>query len=301
MAPAPAPAAIAFRHTTSSSSSTPQHARCNGPPSIAASASTKYPATEEEAREHVCLLVASSPRRGRHLHLYPTFDDGELITGRWLGTGGFSNVEELRAFNIQPAALERNNGPDSSVFWSTNSSGQINLSDATIAEGRDEDKNDSSETSGASNHNSEVIESVHSQSTPAVDVLEYETTSDVDDALSGDNHDTPRGGRLVGGRAAGSSAEPTRDSRCSPASPSLSRKKARFPGPTSSPQQAEEQLCRKFLVHHCTRESGDTRYAIKRLRREILHDPKRFPVGAMDLAVEAFFLADLQHPNVCDC
>ena len=43
---------------------------------------------------------------------------------------------------------------------------------------------------------------------------------------------------------------------------------------------------------------GDSRYAVKFLRREVMHEPRRYRIGAADLVVEAKFLSCLEHPNI---
>jgi hypothetical protein len=43
---------------------------------------------------------------------------------------------------------------------------------------------------------------------------------------------------------------------------------------------------------------GDSRYAVKFLRREVMHEPRRYRIGAADLVVEAKFLSCLDHPNI---
>jgi serine/threonine protein kinase len=75
---------------------------------------------------------------------------------------------------------------------------------------------------------------------------------------------------------------------------------------------------RRFLAAHCTRENGDARYAVKRVRRsgkeeeegegEGAHKQgdggsgdarrRRERVGMLDLATEAQFLRGLEHPNI---
>ena len=67
---------------------------------------------------------------------------------------------------------------------------------------------------------------------------------------------------------------------------------------SSAPLDQNEEMCRQFLITNCLRGPGEARYAIKHLRKEIACDPNQYPSGAMDLAIEALFLADLQHPNI---
>jgi serine/threonine protein kinase len=57
---------------------------------------------------------------------------------------------------------------------------------------------------------------------------------------------------------------------------------------------------KKFIAEHCIRESGDSRYALKKVRTDILRSNLQTAVeGLSDIAVEARFLASLnQHPNV---
>lgn len=44
--------------------------------------------------------------------------------------------------------------------------------------------------------------------------------------------------------------------------------------------------------------NGDARYAVKFLRRDVMHEPRRYRIGAADLVVEAKFLSCLEHPNI---
>jgi serine/threonine protein kinase len=55
---------------------------------------------------------------------------------------------------------------------------------------------------------------------------------------------------------------------------------------------------REFIAAHCTRPSGDARYAIKKHRRDVLKDPERCWEGIVDLVVETRFLINLEHPNI---
>eukprot|EP00550_Attheya_septentrionalis_P004324 CAMPEP_0198279840 /NCGR_PEP_ID=MMETSP1449-20131203/58_1 /TAXON_ID=420275 /ORGANISM="Attheya septentrionalis, Strain CCMP2084" /LENGTH=232 /DNA_ID=CAMNT_0043975065 /DNA_START=112 /DNA_END=807 /DNA_ORIENTATION=+ len=56
---------------------------------------------------------------------------------------------------------------------------------------------------------------------------------------------------------------------------------------------------REFVVKFCHRETtGEARYAIKILRKEIVEDPQMFIRGLIDLAMEANFLSNLEHPNI---
>jgi len=55
---------------------------------------------------------------------------------------------------------------------------------------------------------------------------------------------------------------------------------------------------RKFIAEHCHRRSGDARYAIKMLRKDILQNEDRIILGLCDLAIETRFLANLEHPNI---
>ena len=61
---------------------------------------------------------------------------------------------------------------------------------------------------------------------------------------------------------------------------------------------------REFLQRHCIRdaksrnEPSTPRYAIKRLRADVMEDDDMYQMGAADLVVEARFLACLEHPNI---
>ena len=58
---------------------------------------------------------------------------------------------------------------------------------------------------------------------------------------------------------------------------------------------------REFIMNHCYRESGDARYAIKYLRKELIKDPKVLIQSMADLNLETRFLSHLTanpHPNL---
>lgn len=57
---------------------------------------------------------------------------------------------------------------------------------------------------------------------------------------------------------------------------------------------------RSFMAQHCYRFSGDTRYAIKMVRRDVFDSGAQSNIiaGVCDLAVETIFLSSLEHPNI---
>mmetsp|Transcript_24069 Transcript_24069/g.37107 ORF Transcript_24069/g.37107 Transcript_24069/m.37107 type:complete len:441 (+) Transcript_24069:140-1462(+) len=55
---------------------------------------------------------------------------------------------------------------------------------------------------------------------------------------------------------------------------------------------------REFISDHCIRDTGETRYACKKLSDDILNDPHRFIQGMMDMGVETYFLSVVSHPNI---
>lgn len=60
------------------------------------------------------------------------------------------------------------------------------------------------------------------------------------------------------------------------------------------------QESRAFIAQHCFRSSGDSRYAIKMVRRDVFQsdDHSNVIAGLCDLAVETVFLSSLEHPNI---
>jgi hypothetical protein len=60
----------------------------------------------------------------------------------------------------------------------------------------------------------------------------------------------------------------------------------------------DDKESRKFIADHCSRYSGDARYAIKMLRKDTLGSESRIILGLCDLAIETRFLANLEHPNI---
>jgi serine/threonine protein kinase len=56
---------------------------------------------------------------------------------------------------------------------------------------------------------------------------------------------------------------------------------------------------REFIAKFCHRDaSEEARYAIKILKAEVVEDPQMFVRGLIDLAMEANFLSNLEHPNI---
>jgi len=56
---------------------------------------------------------------------------------------------------------------------------------------------------------------------------------------------------------------------------------------------------RKFIAEHSIRPSGDARYAVKRLRRDVVNEASELLwAGIVDLAIETRFLSQLEHPNI---
>lgn len=202
-----------------------------------------YPSTANEAREHVSMFLQHSRRMGNNIHEIPTFDSRELLLGRWLGKGGFSDVDELRGLLHIPDSSRQERGENSMrQLFSKQSRSQNDMVSTAV-----QDAGPAKETPGPVELGYESMESSESTSS--------EDTSDND----------PSSFR----RSCSSSAPP--------------------PG---------NEAGRKFLINNCLRDSGEARYAIKRLRKEIVQDAQQYPSGAMDLAVEALFLADLSHPNI---
>jgi len=54
---------------------------------------------------------------------------------------------------------------------------------------------------------------------------------------------------------------------------------------------------RNFIRQHCIRD-GEARYAIKILNQEHFREEEAYYIGVHDLAVEAHFLAAIEHPNI---
>jgi serine/threonine protein kinase len=53
------------------------------------------------------------------------------------------------------------------------------------------------------------------------------------------------------------------------------------------------------VIKNCYRESGDSRYVIKQLQKQVIDDPKKLLQGLADLNLETKFLSSLpHHPNV---
>jgi len=55
---------------------------------------------------------------------------------------------------------------------------------------------------------------------------------------------------------------------------------------------------KRFMMEHCHRRSGHARYAIKRVREDVLEDEENLVYSLCDLAIETCLLSGLDHPNV---
>jgi serine/threonine protein kinase len=62
---------------------------------------------------------------------------------------------------------------------------------------------------------------------------------------------------------------------------------------------AFEEHARMFLAEHCLRKTGDSRYAIKAVTGDLkIRDETLYTQGMADIAIEARFLSNMQHPNI---
>jgi serine/threonine protein kinase len=55
---------------------------------------------------------------------------------------------------------------------------------------------------------------------------------------------------------------------------------------------------RILLTNFHKRGTGDCRYAVKFLRKDVRDVPEKYAVGTVDLVIEGMFLASLSHPNI---
>jgi len=239
----------------------------------------------EDALEHVDMFLSNTERLGHHIHRYPTFDARELLLGKFLGKGGFSNVVELRGFLDfptkaakkkqlwQPPPTPPSHQPPQKLVVPENSSFP------TTNDNNNNHHHDDSQSAATASEDGLNITNT-SDTIPLLSELGYESL-DVDMREGDGDDDDGEGG------AAGGPQHQVR--RFSPSETTGSL------GPIA--EESGEQG-RQFLRKNCLRTTGEARYAIKRLRKEIVQDPYQYPSGAMDLAVEALFLADLQHPNI---
>jgi len=75
-------------------------------------------------------------------------------------------------------------------------------------------------------------------------------------------------------------------------------------GESTSRFSSYHTTARQFVAQHCIRdaksknEPSTPRYALKRLRPDVMGDADLYRMGAADLVVEARFLACLEHPNI---
>ena len=178
--------------------------------------------TIEMARAHIADFLENTHRLELHMHNYPTFDARELLLGKWLGKGGFSDVEEIRNFLRIPRAT------------------RLAASATTSIRGQRQEGAELSYMSRSA------------RDSPPPEELGYEQD-------------------LMGDSTAYCFGDPSASFRCPPGK--------------------DGETCRRFITKNCLRESGEARYAIKHLRKDIARDPNQCISGAMDLAIEALFLS----------
>lgn len=71
------------------------------------------------------------------------------------------------------------------------------------------------------------------------------------------------------------------------------------PDPARKAAARKQEAARCFMRRHCRRENGQTRYALKILRPEVLKDPtKLYFQGVMDMQSETRLLSSIQHPHI---
>lgn len=60
----------------------------------------------------------------------------------------------------------------------------------------------------------------------------------------------------------------------------------------------DDKESRMFIAQHCIRPSGDSRYALKRIRSDLQEDPNHCAIATSDLLLETYFLQHLQHAHI---
>eukprot|EP00563_Minutocellus_polymorphus_P000143 CAMPEP_0181039824 /NCGR_PEP_ID=MMETSP1070-20121207/10700_1 /TAXON_ID=265543 /ORGANISM="Minutocellus polymorphus, Strain NH13" /LENGTH=836 /DNA_ID=CAMNT_0023117751 /DNA_START=47 /DNA_END=2557 /DNA_ORIENTATION=- len=206
----------------------------------------------------------------------PQFTENEVEFGKKLGQGEFANVKEVSAFKVKESChlcfFHQNNG---------STQGSTSISGTGI---------------DTTSHSHEEVAA--SSSLPESSVTGEETKEEPG---------TPNTNNNVA--ASGSCA--TQDSGNAPVNPptkllampdvGTGGNYLEFDDNVSDYDELEddhnEELLesRGFMKDHCFRE-GSPRYAVKLLRGDLDSDTKR--EAALDLAIEAKFLATLSHPNV---
>lgn len=72
-----------------------------------------------------------------------------------------------------------------------------------------------------------------------------------------------------------------------------------FPLVKKATAHNKQEAARDFMRRYCLRDNGQSRYAVKILRPEILNDPtKLYYQGIMDLATETRLLSNIRHPHI---
>ena len=71
-------------------------------------------------------------------------------------------------------------------------------------------------------------------------------------------------------------------------------------GETREPSSNYKEVknARVLLTNFHKRGTGDYRYAVKFLRKDVRDVPEKFAIGTVDLVLEGMFLASLSHPNI---
>ena len=257
----------------------------------------------------------------------PRFKAHEVVLGTKLGRGGFSNVYEIVRFDLQQQQQQQQQHPPEKESSSQRQRRQQRPTISGEGGGGNEivgvpvggaladslralvPKRRRSSRSSRNSHRSSRSSSAHSLEGGEAKKEES------DDKIAQCNRIAPNGEHDDASESSSSEDEiPTEqlDRICcrlsSKASMSSADDEIVHPmlqrGQSTTHFHSYHVTARQFLAQHCIRgaqsknEPSTPRYALKRLRPEVMAEDDTYAMGAADLVVEARFLASLEHPNI---
>jgi len=216
----------------------------------------------------------------------PRFTRQEIVLGKLLGRGGFSNVYEVIRFDLEKhTGASGDEESDTSILGcpvgGVVGDGQGSLRSSRVGVNtrsgrldRVDEANVNNEDDNDDSSDDEVPLEVVSSAAKRISNRSVHGIDDPASNSAGDDSDD----ELV--------------------HPTLNR------GTSITGFAGHHMTARSFLAKHCIRntktknEPSTARYAIKTLRSEVMEDDDAYMMGAADLVVEARFLACLEHPNI---
>jgi serine/threonine protein kinase len=246
----------------------------------------------------------------------PRFSKHELQLGKRLGKGTFSNVDEIRSFSILPRSSSKRSGFFSTQSTSTSAFSAISLtlhkSSSThlpprVKEESNEETSSELTLQPATATTVTTAAAATAEAADASPVTVPPASSTKPPSTASTKPPSTAAEEEVSLPPPPASVLPPIISSLSPLPAALKR----IPNPLKLKKNKNNHLKRQdtiahddvesraFIVQHCTRNSGDARYAIKQVRKEALTRSNSNIVSALcDLAIETAYLSKLEHPNI---